>query len=191
MSGYTELWFEPIYNGQKWVAGTPVYFGNRIMKYDRDGNYVGSTILSDGGDPIGVTECRWEDGEMKEEVFRSNIDGRTSKTMYEKINDREIQFEIWDRDRLIFEGATFLDSRGRIERQGQVVNNIEVYNFFVYEKNMLVKYYQEDLSGVRTTTHLYEYEDFDKKNNWTVRLVYTEDEKIVPEYYVTRSYTYY
>ena len=191
VSGYTEYWFEAKHDDGKWVAGAPVYFGNRIMKFNQEGNYVGSTILTEKGDPVGFIECRWEDGELKEEVFHSNSDSRTSKTMYEKISDTEIHFEIRDGDRLIFEGATFLDSRGRIVRQAQVVNDSEVNNYYVYKKDLMIKFYQEDLTGVRTITHLYEYEDVDKKGNWTARLVYPEDEKIVPKFYVTREYTYY
>ena len=78
-----------------------------------------------------------------------------------------------------------------MERQAQVVNDTEVSNYYVYEKNKLVKFYQEDLSGIRTLTHLYDYKEFDRKGNWTVQLVYTEDDKIVPGFYVTREYTYY
>lgn len=191
VNSYTENWFEAKHRDGKWVAGEPVYFGNRIMKYDEKGNYTGSTILTELGETSGYTECRREEGELKEEVYRSRINNRTSRTMYEKVSDQELHFEIWEGEQLIFEGATFLDSRGRIERQAQVVNDTEVNNYYVYKKNTLVEFYQEDLSGVRRATHLYDYEEFDKKGNWTVQLVYTENEKIVPGFYVTRAYTYY
>ncbi|MCK4988885.1 MAG: hypothetical protein KAS29_00305, partial [Bacteroidales bacterium] len=92
---------------------------------------------------------------------------------------------------LRFEGATYYDSKGRIQRQVQVINNREVIVHHVYEKNLLVEMYQEELDGTRSATQLYDYSEFDEHGNWTLRLVYNGDEKITPELAITRVLEYY
>jgi hypothetical protein len=90
-----------------------------------------------------------------------------------------------------FEGAIYLDSKGRVLRQIQVVNEREVMVHNVYKKQLLIESYQEELSGKRTATRHYEYPDFDKKGNWTTRLVFMEEDKITPKYAIAREFEYY
>ena len=86
---------------------------------------------------------------------------------------------------------TILDCRRIIERQVQVVNNREVIVHHVYEKNLLMEMYQQELDGSRSATQQYEYSAFDEKGNWTLRLVFTGEEKITPEMAITRVLEYY
>ena len=62
---------------------------------------------------------------------------------------------------------------------------------YVYEKDLLVENFQMELDGTRSVTQLYDYVEFDDKENWTVKLVYVGEEKISPEVAVTRSLEYY
>ena len=72
----------------------------------------------------------------------------------------------------------------------QVVNNREVIIHHVYEKNLLVEMYQEELDGSRSATQLYEYSAFDDQGNWTLRLIYSGEEKITPGMAITRMLEY-
>jgi hypothetical protein len=72
-----------------------------------------------------------------------------------------------------------------------VINNREVIVHHVYEKNLLVEMYQEELDGTRSATQLYDYSEFDEQGNWTLRLVYTGEERITPELAITRVLEYY
>ena len=109
----------------------------------------------------------------------------------DRVSDDQVNYEVWQNDQLRFEGTSYYDSKGRMERQIQVVNNREVILHHVYEKNLLVEMWQEELDGTRSATQLYEYSDFDKHGNWTLRLVYTGEEKITPEFAITRELDYY
>lgn len=173
------------------MAGAPGRFGHGVIEYDRDGRYMKRIALNERGDTLGTTRCRRENGEMVEEVFYSPDDKQIGRTMYERMSGEEVQFEVWEGERLHYEGANFYDARERIEKQLGVENDMEVINYFEYEKNLLVKSYQEDISGRRTYTQQFEYTAFDTQGNWTLKMVYPGKEKIVPEIVVTRKYTYY
>ena len=114
-----------------------------------------------------------------------------SRTMMARVSDDQVNFEVWQNEQLRFEGTSYYDSKGRMERQVQVVNNREVILHHVYEKNLLVEMWQEELDGSRSATQLYEYSEFDEHGNWTLRLVYPGDEKITPEFVITRLLEYY
>ena len=101
-----------------------------------------------------------------------------------------MNFEIWQNDQLSFEGASYYDSKGRVERQVQVVNNREVMVHNVYEKDLRVEMYQEESDGTRSGTQLYEYGEYDENGNWTLRLVYNGEVKISPEFAITRTIEY-
>ena len=51
--------------------------------------------------------------------------------------------------------------------------------------------WQEELDGSRSATQLYDYTEFDDRGNWTLRLVYTDEERIAPELAITRLLEYY
>jgi hypothetical protein len=108
-----------------------------------------------------------------------------------RVSDDQVNFEVWQNEQLRYEGATYYDSKGRIDRQVQVVNNREVIVHHVYEKNLLVEMWMEEMDGSRSATQLYEYSDFDEQGNWTLRLVYSGEEKITPEMAITRMLEYY
>jgi len=186
-----ELQFESTYENDHWVAGKPSLYGGRIVNYSQDGLYVESYSISSEGDTLGVSTCRREDGEMVEENFRSTYDRRTSRTLLERVSAEQVNFEIWQNEQLIYEGANYFNKKGRILRQAQVGNDREVTIYHVYEKNMLVENYREEISGERSATQLYEYDEFDDKGNWTLRLIYVGEEKITPEMVITRELTYY
>ncbi len=191
VSTLQEHQFKAEYRDGSWVAGTPGFYGHRIVNFSRDGFYLESIALAESGDTVGFTRSRRENGEMVEELFFSALNGRTSRTIYERVSEEQVNFEVWQGDRLYFEGANFYDSKGRIEKQASVENGREVVNYFVYEKDLLVENYQEEISGTRTFTQHYEYKAFDEEGNWTVRLVYPGKDKIVPEVVITREYSYY
>lgn len=183
--------YEARFEEGRWVTGNPSFYGHRIMNYDRDGFYLESISLNELNDTIGYTRCKRENGEMVEERYFSTVEERTTRTLMERVSDEQVNFELWEGNRLYYEGANFFDSRGRISYQVRVVNDLEVTNYYVYEKNLLMENYQEDETGERTFTQQYEYEAFDRKGNWTRKLVYVGTEKIVPDLVVTREIKYY
>lgn len=186
-----ELQYEATYENDQWVAGKRSPFGGRIVNFDRNGLYVENFAINSAGDTTGISTYKRENGEMVEERFRSLYDRTTSRTLMERISKEQVNFEVWQNDMLVYEGANYFDSKGRIIRQVQVGGDREVNVYFVYEKNLLVENYREEISGERTATQLYEYKDLDDKGNWTVRLIYVGDEKIAPEAVVKREITYY
>lgn len=185
-----ERQYKAVFKDGHWVAGNPSFYGHSVINYTSEGFYLESIALNENGDTTGFTKTRRVDGEMVEEVFHSRLEDRSSKTMLERVSDEEVHFEMWEGENLYYEGANYFDSKGRIERQIRVVNDLEVINYYIYEKNLLVENYQEDLSGQRTFTQRYDYEAFDEPGNWTFKLVYVGDEKIVPDFVIKREYTY-
>ena len=186
----TERHYKATFKDGHWVAGNPSSYSRAVINYTSDGSYMGSIALNENGDTTGFTRIRRVDGEMVEEVFYSRISHRTSKTMYDRVSDEEVYFEVWEGAKLSYEGAIYYDSKGRIERQAGVVDDLEVMNYYVYEKGMLVENYQEDLSGERTATLKYEYEEFDDKGNWIVKLTYVGEDQTTPPRVIKREYTY-
>ena len=128
---------------------------------------------------------------MVEENFRSLYDRTTSRTILERVSSEQVNFEVWQKEQRISEGANYFDGKGRILRQVQVGGDREVNIYHVYEKSLLVENYWEEISGERTRTQQYEYDEFDDKGNWTVRLIYLGEDKITPQLVVTRELTYY
>ena len=173
--------------------------GYRVVEYDTEGNYIQSYTMSDCGDTTSLTTARRENGEVIEESYFTRINltpkhhtmSLVSRTVMDRVSDDQVNFEVWQNDQLRFEGATYYDSKGRIERQVQVVNNREVIVHHVYDKNLLVEMWQEELDGTRSATQLYDYGEFDEQGNWTLRLVYPGDEKIAPELAISRIIEYY
>ena len=182
--------YEAVHKDDGWVAGMPSNFGHRIIQYDAEGNYVKSLALTHTGDTVGYTTVRKEDGETVEEVFHSLRDGRTTRTIMERVSDQQVNFEVWEGEKLHFEGASYFDSKERIVSQVRAVDDREVINHFVYDKGLMVKSFQEELTGEVTGTQLYEYTDFDEEGNWTKRLIYPTEDRIVPEVITIRSYQY-
>lgn len=187
----TEHQYEAEFEEGRWVAGDPSFTGHHITKYDHNGFYLETIVLSQLGDTVGFSICKRENGEMVEEEFVSILDNKTTRSIMEKVSDEQVNFEVWADDRLHYEGANYYDSRGRISRQIRVVNNTELTNYYVYENNLLVENFQEDYRRNRTMIHRYEYLTFDDKGNWTSRLVYVGKERIVPDLMVTREIEYF
>lgn len=186
-----ELQFEPTHENDHWVAGKPTRYGGHIKNYDKDGNYLESIFISSGGDTTGITSCKRENGELVEERFRSTYDRTTSRKLMERVSKDQINFEVWQNEQRVDEGANYFDGKGRILKQVHVGGDREVTVYYVYEKNLLIENYQEELTGERTATQLYEYEEFDDKGNWTVGLIYVGEDKITPTMVITRELTYY
>lgn len=185
-----ELQFDPTYENSKWVAGTPSRLGGRIVEYDRDGFFVKSYTISSRGDTLGISTPRRENGELVEEAYHSLYDRSTTRTMMDRVGADQVNFEVWKGDVLIYEGANYFDKKGRTVRQVQVNNGREVNIYSVYEKDLLVEHYQEEITGQQTAWQHYEYDGFDRKGNWTVKLVYTGAEKIKPVIVITRELEY-
>lgn len=187
------------YENETWVAGAECANGFRVVEYDAEGLYIHAFSMSDCGDTTSLSTARRENGDVVEEsnYTRINLTPKHSKmvlssrTLMDRVSDDQVNFEVWQNEQLRFEGATYYDSKGRITRQVQVVNNREVIVHHVYEKNLLVEMYQEELDGSRSATQLYEYSEFDEQGNWTLRLVYPGEEKITPEFAITRMLEYY
>ena len=179
------------YMDGQWGAGVPGRYGHMMIEYDRDGNYLVGTAMNEQGDTLGSTRCRREGGELVEEAFYTPSGIQVGRTMFERISSEEVQFELWEGDRLRYEGANFYDRNGRIEKQLGLENDVEVVNHFEYDRHLMVKNFQEDLRGRRIYTRHYDYTRFDNHGNWIFKLVYTGEEKIVPELAITRAYTYF
>lgn len=187
----TEHQFEATLEDGKWVAGNPSFIGHRIMNYDRDGNYLETVALNHQGDTTGHSVIERRDGKIVEEEFYSIHMRRNTRTILEWVSENQANFEIWEGEVLQYEGANFYDNRGRILRQVRIVGGEEVTNHYVYEKSLLVENYHEDMGGSRTFTQVYGYQEFDRKGNWTIRLIYAGGEKITPDLVVTRKIEYY
>jgi len=187
------------YENEKWVAGVDCVNGFRVVEYNAEGRYIQAYSLSDCGDTTSQTTVRRENGEVVEELYytRFNMTPKhsrmilSSRTVMDKISEDQVNFEVWQNEQLRFEGATYYDSKGRTEKQVQVVNNREVIVHHVYKKNLLVEMWQEELDGSRSATQLYEYSEFDEHGNWTLRLVFPGEEKITPDFAITRILEYY
>ena len=187
----SEHQFDATAKDGKWVAGKISPFGHHVLNYDPEGFYTGSIVLTQDDDTVGYTTCRRENGYLVEEVFHSKKGDINSRTLMDRLSEEEENFEIWNGNMLQAEGANYFDSRGRIIRQVRVVNDKEVVYQFVYEKNLLVANHEEEVTGERTSTHTYEYEEFDDQGNWTFKLVYEGDGKISPVVVITRELEYY
>lgn len=190
ISSVVDHLYEAVHKDDEWVAGKPSVYGHRIIQYDSKGNYIKSIALTHTGDTIGYTTIRKEEGETVEEVFHSLMDGRTTRTIMERVSDQQVNFEVWEGEKLHFEGASYFDSKERLVSQIRAVENREVINHFVYDKGLMVKSFQEELNGEVTGTQLYEYTDFDEEGNWTKRLIYPTEDRIVPEVITLRTYHY-
>jgi len=190
ISAVSEHHFEAVHKDGEWVSGKPGLYGHRIIQYDSEGYYVKSIALTSDGDTIGYTTTRRENGENVEEVFHSLLDGRTTRTLMERVSEDQVNFEVWEGETMYYEGASYFDSRGRLVSQVMVVDDRQVINHFVYDKGLKIKSFQEELTGEVTATQLYEYTDFDDRGNWTKRLTYPSEDRIVPEIVTLRSYKY-
>ena len=194
----TELQCDATYENEHWVASSNCEQGFRVMEFDEKGFYLRSMTIADGGDTLAMTIAKRENGELVEEIHYSGESMTpkhrrlvvVSRTIQDRVSDNQVNFEIWQQEQLRYEGATYYDSKGRVDRQVQVVNNLEVMVHSVYEKDLLVEMYQVDSYGSRLATQKFEYGDFDKKGNWTLRLVYVGEEKITPEWAVSRTIEY-
>ncbi len=186
-----EMQFEATHENDRWVAGKASVYGGRIVNYDPDGLYVESFSLNSAGDTIGLSNCKRQNGEMVEELYRSTYDRTASRTILERVSAEQVNFEVWQNGERAYEGANFFDGKGRILKQVQVGGDREVTIYHVYEKNLLIENYREEISGERTGTQQYEYDDFDEKGNWIVKLTYIGQDKITPIMVISRELTYY
>jgi len=190
---------DPTYENERWVASSTCGQEFRVVEFDTEGNYLRSLSFSEGGDTLAMTTAKRENGDVVEEIYyvSQNLTPKhsrlvpISRTIKDRVSDTQVNFEIWQNEQLRFEGATYYDSKGRVDRQVQVVNDREVMVHNVYEKDLLVEMYQVEANGSRSATQQYEYSDFDDQGNWTLRLVYSGEEKITPELAITRVLEYY
>jgi len=199
VSSIHEFQCDATYENEKWVTGIDCANGYRVVEYDTEGNYKQSYTMAECGDTTSLTTTKRENGELVEESYYTRVNMTpkhhkmmlASRTVMDRVSDNQVNFEVWQNEQLRFEGATYYDSKGRIDRQVQVVNNREVIVHHVYKKDLLVEMWQEELDGTRSATQLYEYSEFDEQGNWILRLVYPGDEKITPELAISRIIDYY
>jgi hypothetical protein len=189
----------PTYEDQRWVAGDNCVQGFRVVEYNDEGMYVQAFSMGENGDTTSLSTARRENDDVVEETFYTRMYMtpkhsklvEASRTIMDRVSDDQVNFEVWQNNQLRYEGTTYYDSKGRIERQVQTVNNREVVIHHIYDKNLLVEMFQEDLDGSNQAKQLYEYSEFDEQGNWTLRLVYNGEEKIKPEMAITRTLEYY
>lgn len=199
VSSTSEFQCNVTYENEAWVASVDCSDSYRVVEFDPEGLYTQSYTMSECGDTTSLTVTKRENGEVIEESYYTRVNLTpihhkmllSSRTVMDRVSDDQVNFEVWVEAQLRFEGATYYDSKGRIDRQVQVVNNREVIVHHVYHKNLLVEMWMEELDGTRSGTQLYEYSDFDDHGNWTLRLVYPGEEKITPEMAITRVLDYY
>lgn len=175
----------------KWVAGKQIIPGYRMVNYSEDGLYVNLLSIGSTGDTTAIASCKRENGEMVEENYRVLRSDQSSRTILERVSKSQVNFELWQNNTLQYEGANYFDSKGRLVKQVQVVNDREVVMHHIFEKSLLVESYQEELDGSRSATRKYDYETFDDAGNWTIQLVYMEEDKITPQVVIKREFTYY
>jgi hypothetical protein len=194
-----ELQCDATYENDMWVASDNCSGGYRLINFDPQGYYVNILTMDQRNDTLGMAKVIYENGDMVEEVYYQKMPLTPkhsklvpgSRTVMARVSDDQVNFEVWQGDALVFEGATYYDSKGRIEKQVQVIKNREVMVYHVYEKDLLVENYQMELDGTRSATQLYDYVEFDTQGNWTVKLIYVGEEKISPEVAVIRKLEYY
>jgi len=188
------------YEDDKWVASDNCERGYRMTNFNQEGNYINMLTLNNNNDTLGINKMRYEDGELVEEIHythKSMASGHSelvpgSRSVMDRVSASQINFEVWQENVLRFEGAMYLDSKGRIEKQVEVINNRELMVYYIYEKDLLVENYQEELeTGKSVASQLYEYDDFDDQGNWTTKLIYVGEEKITPDLVITRTLEYY
>lgn len=194
-----EVQCDATYEDDRWVSSNHCSAGRQVTNFNPQGHYISILTLDNDDDTMRMAKMKYEEGEMVEEIYYQKrpfppirleiVPG--SRTVMERVSDDQVNFEVWQHDAMVFEGATYYDSKGRVEKQAQVIRNREVMVHHVYEKDMLVENYQIEIDGTRSATRLYDYVEFDDQGNWTVKLVYLGDEKISPEMAVTRWLEYY
>jgi len=184
----------------KWVAGDKCSRAYRVTNYSQEGNFINILTLNERNDTLGMTKMRYEEGELVEEIYYQNVSAlpsrskfvEASRTMMDRASASQVNFELWQEDILRYEGAMYIDSKGRIEKQIEVINGRETMVHYVYEKDLLVENYQLELEGgQRIATQLYEYDDYDNHGNWMTRLVYVGEDKITPKVVISRTLEYY
>lgn len=187
------------YENEEWVPGIECENGFRVVQYDAEGNFIQAFNMTDCGDTTTLSTTTRVNGEVVEELnynrfYMTPVHSKmvlTSRTLMDRVSEDQVNFEVWQEDRMIYEGANYYDSKGRIEREVKVVNNRQVILHYNYEKNLLVEMWQEELDGTRSATQQYEYTEFDDQGNWILRLVYNGEEKITPDLAITRLLEYY
>ena len=195
----TERQCEPTYRNDKWTAGEPRIPSYSILNYTAEGNFLEGFTLNARGDTLAKSTVKREDGDIVEEVFHvaslapsgQKVYEPSTRIILERVSDELVNFEIWDGGQLAREGGRYFDSKGRLVRQVHVMGDREVVIYYVYEKDLLRENYQEEADGSRSATQLYDYDDYDENGNWTIRLVYLDDERIKPDVVVKRELVYY
>jgi len=199
VKSFKEIRCDPTRSNDKWVAGEPLTNDYRVVHFDRDGNFVESFSMGTNGDTLGRSTCVRENGEMVEEIFYTRLwlnpkESRlyqTSKTLLERVSEDQVNYEVWKGDQRASEGANFYDGKGRLIMQVQVHGGQEEAMHYIYDKHLLMENYKENMSGQRTATQLYEYDNFDKHGNWKLMLIYADTERIVPVLAINREIEYY
>lgn len=194
----TEIQCRPTYQEDQWVAGEPIE-GRSVSRYSREGRLLERFVIDRRGDTTAMVVPRYENGELVEELYYSRmyLTPKHSKLLestrmvMDRVSDKQVNFEEWNGDRLLNQGATYFNNRGMVSRRVQVVSDRQVTFHYVYDKDLMVENYREEISGERSGTKLFEYKEFDQKGNWTECLVYIDQEKIKPDVVILRELTYY
>jgi hypothetical protein len=191
--------YDPTRSGDSWVAGEPLDNSIRVVHFDEEGNFLESFYIDINGDTLAKSTCRRENGDIVEEIFFSRFwinpsEARmvqASRTLLERAAEDQMNFEVWQGDQKMNEGANYYDKKGRLIRQVYVLDRQELTNYFIYEKNLLVEKYQENIRGERSAPELYEYDNFDDHGNWMLKLIYYDEAKISPDIALSREIVYY
>jgi hypothetical protein len=186
-----EQQFHATYKNDQWVVGKEVAPVYKLTTFDEEGYYVNVFHIGEEGDTLAKQTCKRKNGNIVEENFLVLHSRQLTRTIMERVSDEQINFEVYTNGQLAYEGAIYFDSKGRILRQIQVVEDRQVMVHNVYKKDLLMESYQEERMGQRSATRHYEYPDFDEKGNWSTRLVFMEEDKITPKYAITREIAYY
>ena len=194
----TETQCKPTYQEDQWVAGESIE-GQSVSHYSPEGRLLERFVIDRQGDTTAMVVPRYENGELVEEVYYSRmyLPPKHSKLLestrmiLDRVSDKQVNFEEWNGDRLLNQGAMHFNNRGRVSRRVQVVDDRQVTFHYLYDKGLLVENYREETSGERSGTKLFEYKKFDQKGNWTECLVYVDQEKIKPDVVISREMTYY
>jgi hypothetical protein len=187
----SEHQYKATYKNGKWVPGEVIITGYMIINYDRDGFKSDTYFLDENSDTLGYMKYTIKEGETVEESFYSYTIKMTTRTLLERVSDKQVDFETWEGDRMQYQGTRYYNSMGRMEKEIRLTGDVELINYYTYEKDQLTENYLEDPDGNRTYYQSYTYEEFDDAGNWTVKATYMGEEKMTPDVITTREYTYY
>ena len=200
LNGNVKSCFERLYEVEKkfgrWENGDTEYNGHYQVIFDKEGKYQEINYYDSYMDLIGKQLPTREKGKVSEEIYYDEYGELQNKTMIKHISKNEIDFESFNSDGEKTVHGKYIQEGGKIMKQSytfimQDNDEDETYTIsFEYDKEgNLIYQKQTNKKGEIVSYVKFEYLDFDKKNNWTKRLMYEDDDE--PKNIAIREIEYY